>query len=74
MQIVQMVQEIWSGHKLRVNHMTLKCDLDLESALLSQSSAHCLTKRNIRVKFNENRSKGSGDMERTRNLRVNPMT
>ena len=54
--------------------MTLKCDLDLESALLSQSPAHCLTKRNIRVKFNENRSKGSEDMERTRNLRVNPMT
>ena len=28
-------------------------------------SAHCLTKRNIRVKFNENLSKGSGDMGRT---------
>ena len=29
-------------------------------------SAHRLTKRNIWLKFNENLSKGSGDMERTR--------
>ena len=26
------------------------------------------------MKFHENRSKGSGDMERTRNSRVNPLT
>ena len=26
------------------------------------------------MKFNEDRSKGPGDMERTRNIRVNPMT
>ena len=26
------------------------------------------------MKFNENRFKGSGDMERTRNSRVNPLT
>ena len=26
------------------------------------------------MKFNENRPKGSGDMERTRNSKVNPMT
>ena len=32
--------------------MTLECDLDIESA-------HLLTKRNIKVKFNENRSKGA---------------
>ena len=37
-------------------------------------SAHRLTERNILVKFNENRPKGSGDMERTRNSRVNPLT
>ena len=37
-------------------------------------SALCLTKRNIWVKFNENRLKGSWDMELTRNSRVNPMT
>ena len=30
-------------------------------------SAHCLTKKYIWVKFNENRLKGSGDMEQTRN-------
>ena len=29
------------------------------------SSAHRLTERNIWVKFDENRSKGSGDIERT---------
>ena len=28
-------------------------------------SAHCLTERNIRVKYHENQSKGSGDMEWT---------
>ena len=37
-------------------------------------SAHYLTQRNIRVKFNENCLKDSGDMERTRNSRVNPLT
>ena len=37
-------------------------------------SAHCLTARNILVKFNENRPKGSGDMERAQNSRVNPLT
>ena len=37
-------------------------------------SAHRLTERNIWVKFNENQSKGSGDMEITRNSRVNPLT
>ena len=30
-------------------------------------SAHHLTERNVWVKFNENRCKGSGDMEQTRN-------
>ena len=28
-------------------------------------SAHCLTERNLWVKLNENRHKGSGDIERT---------
>ena len=37
-------------------------------------SAHYLTQRNIRVKFNENCLKGSGDKERTQNSRVNPLT
>ena len=37
-------------------------------------SAHRLTERSIWVKFNENRPEGSGDMERTRNARVNPLT
>ena len=36
-------------------------------------SAHRLTERKIFVKFNENRLKGSGDMERE-NSRVNPFT
>ena len=37
-------------------------------------SAHYLTQRNILMKFHENRLKGSGDMERTRNSRVDPLT
>ena len=38
------------------------------------SSAHHLTERNIWVKFNENTPKGSGDIERTRISRENPLT
>ena len=38
------------------------------------SSAHRLTKRKIWVKFNKNRPKGSGDMERARYSRVNPLS
>ena len=41
-------------------------DLDHEFSNWDICSAHRLTKRNICVKFNENRSKGYGDMERTR--------
>ena len=37
-------------------------------------SAQHLTERNIWVKLNENRPKGSGDMKRTRNSKVNPLT
>ena len=37
-------------------------------------SAHYLTKRNIWVKLHKNRLKGSGDMEPTRNSKVNPLT
>ena len=47
--------------------MTLKCELDIESAYLVMSSARHITERNILVKFNDNLSKGSGDKERTRN-------
>ena len=36
--------------------------------------AHRLSERNVCVKFNENRPKGSGDIEQTRNSRVNPLT
>ena len=37
-------------------------------------SAHRLIERNIWVKFNENCSKGSGDLERKQNPWVNSMT
>ena len=47
----------WTQYS-RVNPLTLKCDLDLEPG-------NRLTERNIWVKFDENCSKGSGDMERT---------
>ena len=36
------------------------------------SSAHRLTEINSEQKFNENRSKGKGDMERTKHTRVIP--
>ena len=35
-------------------------------------SAHRLKERNIWVQFDENQSKGSGDIEMTRNSMVNP--
>ena len=37
-------------------------------------SENQLNERKIQVKSNENRSKGSGDMEQTQNSRVNPLT
>ena len=47
--------------------MTLKVDLDLESAARFMGSAHRLTEREIWVKLTINRSKGSEDIERTQN-------
>ena len=41
---------------------------------LVEHSAHRLTERIIRVKFNETCLKGSRDIEQTPNLRVKPMT
>ena len=38
------------------------------------SSADRLTQKTIWVKFYENRPKGSGDIERTQNSRVNHLT
>ena len=38
------------------------------------SCAHCLNERKIKVKLNENRLKGSGDMKRTQISRVNALT
>ena len=61
---------------LRVNPIHLKCDLGLKSAWSSQglcTPSH-FEKHLDRVKVNENRSKGSVDIERTRNSRVIPMT
>ena len=54
--------------------MTLKCDLDLSLYIPFIGPTHCLTERNIWVKLHENRPKGSGDMERTRNSKVNHLT
>ena len=66
---MKMVEEIYS----RVNHMTLKCDVDSMSVLPSHR-IFTLSHLNIWVKFNENCPKGSGDMEWTQNSRVNPMS
>ena len=58
----------------RVNHMTLKCVLTVGLRYRVIYSAHHLTERNIWVNFNENRPKGSGDMERTQSSSLNPLT
>ena len=64
MKIVQRVH----GRKLKgINPMTLKVDLEFESA-------HHRTESDIWVKLTINRSKGSEDIERTQNWRVNPTT
>ena len=52
--------------------MTLTLHVSLCSRVIW--SAHYHIKRKIWVKLNENRLKGSGDMEWTRNSRVNPFT
>ena len=55
--------------------MTLTCDLvSRQLGHVAMCSAHRLTERNIWVKFNENLPKGSEDMERTGNARVNHLT
>ena len=61
MQIDQRVQDMERTRNSRVNPMTLSSSL----GSWVMCSAHNLTKRNIRVKFHENRSKGSGALERT---------
>ena len=55
----------------RVNHMTLKVTLTLSLRSRVIGSAHGLTERNIWVKLNKNRLKGSGGKERTGNSMVN---
>ena len=47
--------------------MTLSVALTLSLRSWVICSAHRLTEKNIRVKFNENRSKGSGDIQWTQN-------
>ena len=37
-------------------------------------SAYHITEANIQTKFNENHFMGKGDMDQTRNSRLNPMT
>ena len=51
--------------------MTMKCDLDIESAKLS--FAHQINEMNIWVKFNENGSKGE-EMWSEQKLSVNHIT
>ena len=60
---------------LRINPITLNCDLDLESAYRQvMDSAHCLTEIKIWMKFIENRLKGAGDMEHCQIQRVKHIT
>ena len=58
----------------RLKTVTLNCDLELCRHGWVMSSAHHLTEANIWPKFKENPSRGIGDMERTRNSRLKPMT
>ena len=51
--------------------MTLKVTLTLSLRSQVIGSAHGLTERNIRVKLNKNRLKGSRGIERTGNSMVN---
>ena len=48
--------------------------LTLSLCSLVIGSAHYLTKRNIWMKSNENSLKGPGDMEKTQNSMINPLT
>ena len=65
--IFQRVQEIWSEHKIQGSNLwPLTVTLTLSRHACVMGSAHRLTKANIWLKFHENLSKGSGDMERTR--------
>ena len=57
------------------NPIASKRNLDIEWACnWVTRSAHRLTERNSWVKFNENNTKGSEDMERTQNWTINPIT
>ena len=58
----------------RLKPVTLNCDLDLVSAWLSYEFSTSSHWANIWPKFKENPSRGIGDMERTRNSRLKPMT
>ena len=75
MKIDQRVQEMWSEKEIDgVNPMTLKVDLDLESADPDMGSAHRLTERIIWFKLTINRLNGSEDIKRIQNRRINPTT
>ena len=58
----------------KVNFMNLSVTLTLSMHSGVMVSAYRLAKRNIRVKINKSRSKGSGDMEQARNSKVNSLT
>ena len=74
MKIIRKVQEIWNRHKIEWEiPLPSSVTLTLSLHILEIGSAHRLTERNIWVKFNEHLFKGSADMERTRNRRLNPM-
>ena len=67
MKIFQRVQEIWSWHEIKGSNLwpsPVTLTLSLHGWVMG--SAHRLTEMNIWSKFNENLSRGSGDMEKTR--------
>ena len=68
MKLVQKLQEI----SLQGKSDTLSVTLTLSLCSKEMGYAHHLTDINIQVKFNENSSKGSGDMEQHQIQGYNP--
>ena len=69
--IFQRIQEIWSKHEIQgSNSWPFTVTLTLCRHAWVMGPTHRLTKANIWPKFHEKLSKGSGDMERTRERRM----
>ena len=73
MKILPGLMEIWSGQEIQGSNLWPSI-VTLSRHGWVMGSAHRLTEGNIWPNFNENSSRGKGDMERTKNLRLQLMT